>query len=158
MSEKRKKALVIYLAGLFGVAFLIVSFSLSIQLKKNTLNATTAEKVIALQEEIQQLKSEKKALEGNVEDLENQISEIIEGFEYLEGKAYESTARIKGQERLIEIYRYLTAYQQAAANEDEEAMTLHILQLKQSAHDAQVLDQNLYQTIKTIINESETDE
>ena len=34
MSEKRKKALVLYMAGLFGVAFLIVSISLGIQIKK----------------------------------------------------------------------------------------------------------------------------
>lgn len=156
MSEKRKKALVIYLAGLFGVAFLIVSISLGIQINKNTANATSAEKVIALQDEIQNLKADKKELEAGIDTLEDQLSEILEGFEHLEGKAYEATARIKGQERLIEIYGYLTTYQQAVIEGDEEAQTLGLLQLKQSIHDAQALDQNLYHTIKAILNENES--
>ena len=160
MSEKRKKALVVYMAALFGVAFLIVSISLGIQINKNTLNATSAEKVVALQNEIQQLKNENKELEDNVENLETYVNEILEGFEHLEGKAYEATARIKGQQRLLEIYKYLTAYQQAKLEDDEEAMTLHLLQLQQAQQDAQVMDMDLYEQIQTILeeNESETDE
>ena len=59
------------MAALFGVAFLIVSISLGIQINKNTLNATSAEKVVALQDEIQQLKNENKELEDSVEAVLN---------------------------------------------------------------------------------------
>lgn len=160
MSEKRKTALVVYMAGLFGVAFLIVSISLGIQIKKNTLNTTSAEKVVALQNEIQQLKGEKEELENTVDELQTSFEEFLEGYEYLEGKQYEATAQIKSQQRLLEIYGYLTAYQQAVINEDEDALTLHLLQLEQSIYDAQFMDINLYKQIKEIIdeNESETDE
>jgi acetylglutamate synthase len=160
MSEKRKKALVIYMAALFGIAFLIVSISLSIQMKKNTVNATSAEKVIALQNELQQLKTENKELQSTLSQLETDLTDVLNGIEYLEGKAYESTARINGQERLLEINAMVIAYQQAVIDQDEEAKTKYLEELKEAARDAQPLDSNLYQTIKSIIteNESETDE
>ena len=160
MSEKRKKALVVYMAALFGIAFLIVSISLSIQMKKDTVNATSADKVIALQNELQQLKTENKELQGTLSQLETDLTEVLNGIEYLEGKAYESTARINGQERLLEINAMVIAYQQAVIDQDEEAKTKYLEELKEAARDAQPLDSNLYQTIKSIIteNESETDE
>ena len=160
MSEKRKKALVVYMAALFGIAFLIVSISLSIQMKKNTVNATSADKVIALQNELQQLKTENKELQGTLSQLETDLTDVLNGIEYLEGKAYESTARINGQERLLEINAMVIAYQQAVIDQDEEAKTKYLEELKEAARDAQPLDSNLYQTIKSIIteNESETDE
>ena len=160
MSEKRKKALVVYMAALFGIAFLIVSISLSIQMKKNTVNATSADKVIALQNELQQLKTENKELQSTLSQLETDLTDVLNGIEYLEGKAYESTARINGQERLLEINAMVIAYQQAVIDQDEEAKTKYLEELKEAARDAQPLDSNLYQTIKSIIteNESETDE
>ena len=160
MSEKRKKALVVYMAALFGIAFLIVSISLSIQMKKNTVNATSADKVIALQNELQQLKTENKELQSTLSQLETNLTDVLNGIEYLEGKAYESTARINGQERLLEINAMVIAYQQAVIDQDEEAKTKYLEELKEAARDAQPLDSNLYQTIKSIIteNESETDE
>ena len=160
MSEKRKKALVVYMAALFGIAFLIVSISLSIQMKKNTVNATSADKVIALQNELQQLKTENKELQSTLSQLETDLTEVLNGIEYLEGKAYESTARINGQERLLEINAMVIAYQQAVIDQDEEAKAKYLEELKEAARDAQPLDSNLYQTIKSIIteNESETDE
>ena len=160
MSEKRKKALVVYMAALFGIAFLIVSISLSIQMKKNTVNATSADKVIALQNELQQLKTENKELHGTLSQLETDLTNVLNGIEYLEGKAYESTARINGQERLLEINAMVIAYQQAIIDQDEEGKTKYLEELKEAARDAQPLDSNLYQTIKSIIteNESETDE
>ena len=160
MSEKRKTALVVYMAALFGIAFLIVSISLSIQMKKNTVNATSADKVIALQNELQQLKTENKELHGTLSQLETNLTDVLNGIEYLEGKAYESTARINGQERLLEINAMVIAYQQAIIDQDEEGKTKYLEELKEAARDAQPLDSNLYQTIKSIIteNESETDE
>ena len=159
MSERRKKALVIYLAALFGVAFIIVSISLGIQINKNTLNATSAEKVIALQQELQTLKNEKKALEKEKANLEENLADILESLEFLEGIAYESTARIKGQERLLEINALVIDYQQAVINEDEEAVAAYLEELKTAIVDAQPLDTELYDFIKTIMeNESETDE
>lgn len=112
--------------------------------------------MVALQEEIQQLKSEKKAIQTQKEAAEEKLADILESLKFLEGKAYEATARIKGQERLLEIFRYLASYQQAVIEEDEEARTLHLLQLTQSAQDAQVMDQNLYKMIQKIINENES--
>lgn len=157
MSERRKKALVIYMAALFGIAFLIVSISLTIQMKKNTLNATSAEKVIALQNELQQLKTENKELQNTLTDLETNLTDVLEGMEYLEGQAFEATARINGQERLLEINAIVIAYQQAVIDADEEAQKNYLEDLKEAAKDAQPLDNNLYQTIKSIINENESD-
>ena len=160
MSERRKKALVIYMAALFGIAFLIVSVSLCVQLKKNTLNATSAEKVIALQNEIQTLKDQKKELENSIQYLQENLSEVLEGVEYLEGQSHEANARINGQDRLLEINSILIAYQQAVIDGDEAQIKLQLEELKKAAPDAQPLDNRLYQIIKTIINdqESETDE
>ena len=157
MSEKRKKALVAYLAGLFGVAFLIVSFSLGVQLKKNTLNATSAEKVVALQDEIQQLKTENKELENSVDYLKTNLSEVLEGLEFLEGNAHEATAHIQRQERLLEINSCLISYQQAVIAQDEEAIAICLEELKLTAEDAETLDPQLYETIQVIINENESE-
>lgn len=156
MSERRKKALVIYLAALFGVAFIIVSFSLGIQLKKNTLNATTAEKVVALQEEIQGLESEKRQLQQEKQELENQVGEILEGFEYLEGTAYAATNRISQLERVTELYEYVCWYYQARLAEDVDAQSHYLDYLEEAQEEAKTLDEKLYGMIQIILEENVT--
>ena len=85
---------------------------------------------------------------------------MLEGVEYLEGQSHEANARINGQDRLLEINSILIAYQQAVIDGDEAQIKLQLEELKKAAPDAQPLDNRLYQIIKTIINdqESETDE
>lgn len=158
MSEKRKKALVIYLAALFGMAFLIVSISLGIQLKKNTLNATTAEKVVALQEEVQRLESENRQLKGEKQELENQLSEILEGFEHLEETAYAATNRINQLERIQELYEYVTDYDQARLAEDADAQSQYLKYLEEAQEEAKTLDEKLYDRIQIILEENVTKE
>lgn len=158
MSEKRKKALVVYLAALFGVAFVIVSISLGVQLKKNTLNTTTAEKVVALQEEVQKLESENKQLKEEKQELENQLSEILEGFEHLEGTAYAATNRINQLERIRELYEYVTGYDQARLAEDADAQSKYLAYLEQAQQEAKALDEKLYDRIQVILEENVTKE
>lgn len=158
MSERRKKALVIYLATLFGVAFIIVSVSLGVQLKKNTLNATTAEKVVALQEEVQRLESENKQLQEEKQELENQLSEILEGFEYLEETAYAATNRINQLERIQELYEYVTWYNQARLAEDADAQSQYLKYLEEAQEEAKTLDEKLYGMIQIILEENATKE
>lgn len=158
MSERRKKALVIYLATLFGVAFIIVSVSLGVQLKKNTLNATTAEKVVALQEEVQRLESENKQLQEEKQELENQLSEILEGFEYLEETAYAATNRINQLERIQELYEYVTWYNQARLAEDADAQSQYLKYLEEAQEEAKTLDEKLYGIIQIILEENATKE
>lgn len=158
MSERRKKALVIYLTTLFGVAFIIVSISLGVQLKKNTLNATTAEKVVALQEEVQRLESENRQLREEKQELENQLSEILEGFEYLEETAYAATNRINQLERIQELYEYVTWYNQARLAEDADAQSQYLKYLEEAQEEAKTLDEKLYGIIQIILEENATKE
>lgn len=158
MSERRKKALVYYLAALFGVAFCIVCISLGIQMKKNTLNATTADKVVALQEELHQLSADNQSLNAKNQELEAQLDEIIEGFEYLEGTAYEATNRINQLQRVNQLYALVTGYQQAQLSGNAQAQLLYLSQLAEAQTEAKALDETLYQTIQTILTEYQTKE
>lgn len=122
MSERRKQALVMYLAALFGVAFLVVCISLGIQVKKNTANATSAEKVIALQSELQVTQTEKYRLQQEVGELETSLQEILESSEFLEGKAYEATAKIKEQELQLQASDAVIRLLQATQGDDPDAL------------------------------------
>ena len=122
MSEKRKQALVMYLAALFGVAFLIVCVSLGIQVKKSTANATSAEKVIALQSELQVLRTEKVRLQNDVQELEDSLSEYLESVEFLEGIAHQATAKIEEQELQLQASDAVIRLLQAQQSGEEEAL------------------------------------
>ena len=124
MSEKRKQALVAYLAGLFGVAFLIVSISLVIELRNGSdpANSNTAAKVTALQEQIQALTAENQQLQSTVDELSNTILEIQEGAEFLEGNAYNATSEIELLNKKVLAYYYLAEAQRAYMNEDKAAL------------------------------------
>ena len=123
MSEKRKKALVAYLAALFGVAFLVVSVSLIIQInKQGTADTTAAERVVALQSQVQRLEEEKETLKTQITSLENDILEIQEGTEYLESIAYDATEYINYLEHQLQAYISLSAAQQAMADGDQAAL------------------------------------
>ena len=119
MSEKRKQALVTYLAALFGVAFVVVSISLIVQINKNgSANSTSGQRVEALQIQVQDLQTQNAELAAKTQELQDNLLEIQEGTEYLEGIAYEATSHITSLENQVQAYRWLVAAQTAIFNDD----------------------------------------
>ena len=123
MSEKRKQALVTYLAALFGIAFVVVSISLIVQINKNgSANTTSGQRVEALQTQVQDLQAQNAELSAKADELQDTILEIQEGTEYLEGIAYEATYHITDLENQVLAYRWLVAAQTAIFNEDSVSL------------------------------------
>lgn len=156
MSEKRKKALVVYLAALFGVAFIIVTISLVIQVNQgNSLYASAADKVEALQVQVQQLTADNKNLQQKNGDLEEVISDIQEGQEYLEGVAAEATLRIQELEMQMQVKDYMINLQKAYSDADEEALTQALEYLEPVADLLTEEELEIYQTILASVTPEE---
>ena len=156
MSEKRKKALVVYLAALFGIAFIIVSISLGIQIRQgNTVSTTAAERVEAMQNQMHNLNEENDLLKKQVKGLETTIDEIMEGMEFLEGNAYAATAKIEELTYRLEAYEYLVDVQQALQNGDREALLANLEKLEPLSEFLSEEDTEIY---NTILQQSVTDE
>ena len=134
MSEKRKSALVTYLALLFGIAFVIVSISLIVQLRKgNDPNQSAiAANVAALQSELQELKAENEELKGlqeqnlrlqeQVDALQVALKEAQSDSEYLEGNAYNAQASAGLKDEQLKAYDLLTKAQYAYVTGDAETL------------------------------------
>lgn len=123
MSDKRKQALVTYLAAIFCIAFVVVLISLVIQINRgNSANETTADKVLSLQTRVQDLQTENQNLNNTIKELQDTVLEIQEGTEYLEGVAYDATAKIEELEQTQQAYAYLVAAQNAYINADRETL------------------------------------
>lgn len=130
MNERRRQALVTYLAALFGVAFVVVLISLIIQINNgNAINATAADKVLSLQGQVQELQTENKNLQAkndvlsdDVKELQETLLEIQESTEYLENVAYEATAKLEIMEKAQQAYSCLVTMQEAYYNADRETL------------------------------------
>lgn len=158
MNEKRKQALVMYLAALFGVAFLIVCVSLGIQVKKNTVNATSAEKVIALQSELQVMRTEKLRLEQEVQEQEDSLSEYLESVEFLEGIAHEATAKIQEQELRLQASDAVIHLLQAQQSGEAEALAQALAEAEPLKEFMNETALECYDSILATMETTDTDE
>ena len=153
MSEKRKQALVAYLAALFGVAFIVVLISLIIQINQSgTANATSAEKVLALQTQVQQLQEENQELSDQAKQLQDTVLEIQEGTEFLESAAHEATANIEKLEQELQASSMLIRAQTALINNDSTALYESMVKLETLFPYLNSQDQQSYKMILDHIN------
>ncbi len=144
ISDRRKRALVNYLAVLFGAAFLVVGISLVAtwrdsrnQIQELTSSATSAmSKVEALQEENYQMSRENQSLVARNQELLQQmeeqnydVQEYMEANaqEYLEAQAQQYAQQEK--ERMITVYSLLLQAQKATEQRDVKAFDQAMSQL-----------------------------
>jgi len=152
MSEKRKKALIVYLAGLFVAAFLFVGISLWSQSLKGPIT-TSADRVMQLQSQIQELEATIHEMELNMTNMENEMVEIGESYDFILKNTQNAASQINYLEIQLTAYQYLTQLQQAYhLNDQAEAARLIELLAPMSEH----LEENdliIYQTISDYAQE-----
>ena len=146
MSEKRKKALIIYLSGLFVAAFILVSISLMGQAQKGPIT-TSADRVMQLQGQIQTLEATLGEMELNMTNMENEMVEIGESYDFILKNMEEAVGQIQHLNIQLTAYQYMTQLQQAYHENDLEEVKRIIEQLDpMSAH----LEENDLVTYRTI--------
>lgn len=168
LSEKRKRALINYMAILFAVAFLLVALSLAIQYRdsQNTIsqlgaNAKTAmEKAETLQDENQQLSQDladaKTALDQKtqeLEDVQNAMADLETANEALQGSNTELTHEKLDALNTAAAYQHLARALAAQASGDDAALRGALDQLKTLSKYLSAQDLNLYQTLAAQLSE-----
>lgn len=162
LSEKRKRALINYMAILFAVAFLLVALSLAIQYRdsQNTIsqlgaNARTAmEKAENLQDEnqhlTQKLADAQAALDEKtreLEDVQSAMADLENANESLRGANTELTREKTDALNTAAAYQCLARAQAALASGDDAAFRSAIDQLRTLSRYLSAEDQALYQSL-----------
>ena len=162
LSEKRKRALINYMAILFAVAFLLVALSLAIQYRdsQNTIsqlgaNARTAmEKAENLQDENQRLSEElsnaKASLDQKaqeLEDVQNAMADLETANEALKGANTELNQEKLDAMNTAAAYQHLARALAAQESGDDAALHSAMDQLKTLSKYLSAQDQALYQTL-----------
>ena len=137
LSDKKRAALLRYMAILFGVAFLLVLLSFLIQIRDsretisdlNQSNASALQNAGKLQEENQALSAAKEELEAQLseaqaamaeaEGLESQVDNLTRDNEELTGLLAESQQQVLDTQ---EAYELLMEAAEADRQDDEEAL------------------------------------
>lgn len=160
LSERRKKALLAYLALLFGAAFVVVAVSMVLtwkshqatvdQLNINTSNAMS--RAEALQEESQILQQRVKDLETSLEYSETALEYNEAALEYSEAKNQEYVENIRNEaaltvERKAQAYELLLRAQQAIETLDEENFAEAMLRLESLADELGSVGTETYHTL-----------
>ena len=115
MSEKRKQALVVYLAALFGLAFIIVTVSLVVQVRKG--NDPNLANAVTLQAQVQELSTQNKQLSADYEKLREQIDALT---------SQKKDDEIQALENKLNACSHLIAAQDALLNQDAKALKTHL--------------------------------
>lgn len=146
ITEKRKKALVWYLVGLFGIAFAIVLFSLFMRGQSGGGGSTTPigedsiqiqelyDRINELEEDNQALQEENRVLNATVMEQQEMmdglnilIDELEESLEYVEESGLYNDENSEKLRRTMDAYETLVIAQNAFIDYDEtvlnEAMT-----------------------------------
>lgn len=162
LSEKRKQALINYMAILFAVAFLLVALSLAIQYRdsQNTIsqlgaNARTAvEKAETLQDKNQKLTQDLTdaqnalaAANQQLSDVQNAMADLENANESLKGSNSELTQEKMDALNTAAVYQYLARAQAALASGDGAALRSTLDQLKTLSKYLSAEDQTLYQSL-----------
>ena len=135
VTERRKKALVFYLAGLFGIAFLIVLGSLMMR-GSNGGSAEDAKRLQELETRVQTLTQERDALSDEIQALtdandtlsmqmaamERTMLEMAGTAEYIEGQATMSDTEAQLLSKKMEAYSLLVKAQNALIDFDREVL------------------------------------
>ena len=146
MSEKRKKALIIYLAGLFVAAFILVSISLLGQAQKGPIT-TSADRVMQLQSQIQKLEATIHEMELNMANMENELVEIGESYDFILKNTDSAVSQVNYLEIRLTAYQYLSQLQNAYHVNDLKTMAELIDRLDPMSEHLEENDQAIYRTI-----------
>ena len=146
MSEKRKKALIVYLAGLFVAAFILVCISLMGQAQKGPIT-TSADRVMQLQGQIQTLEATLTEMELNMTNMENEMVEIGESYDFILKNMEEAVGQIQHLNIQLTAYQYMTQLQQAYHENDLEEMKQIIEALDPMSAHLEENDLTVYKTI-----------
>ena len=167
LSEKRKRALINYMAILFAVAFLLVALSLAIQYRDSQAtisqlgaNARTAmEKAETLQDEnqhlTQELESAQNALTQKTQemaDVQNAMSDLENANEELRGSNAELSKEKMDALNTAAAYQYLARAQAAQAAEDFSTLRVAMDKLATLSKYLSAEDQVLYQNLLAQMN------
>ena len=173
VTEKRKKALVLYLAGLFGIAFLIVLGSLWARGNNNGPSPEDIARLQALETRVQAMESqvgslteerdaladENKELTAQVENyamqvynLEHAMVEMAGTNEYIEGEAamFETEAQLLSKK--MEAYSLLVKAQNALIDFDRDTLNEAMKALEDKYT---FLDDNAMNAYYTIMEQKE---
>ena len=146
MSEKRKKALIVYLGGLFIAAFVLVSISLWSQSRKGPIT-TSADRVMQLQSQIQNLEATIHEMELEMTNMENELVEVGESYDFILKNTQSAVSQVNYLEIRLTAYQYLTQLQNAYHVNDLVTMASVIEQLEPMAEHLEENDQAIYRTI-----------
>ena len=126
VSEKRKSAVVWYLVGLFGIAFILVLGSLWL---RGSSDPDLENRVQTMQEQLDTLAAENRELTTENENLAMQIStlehnmlEMAGNAEYIEGQASMSDSEAKLLSRKMKAYSLLVQAQNAMLRHDQQTV------------------------------------
>ena len=141
ITEKRKKALVWYLVGLFGIAFVVVLISLFLRGDGSSTPGTASTspdnaQVQELYDRINQLEDENAALKSENEELKQEVldqQELMDGLnlmidemsnslEYVEGNSLFSDENTEKLARTMDAYETLVKAQAAFIDYDEAVL------------------------------------
>lgn len=168
LSEKRKRALINYMAILFAVAFLLVALSLGIQYRDSQAtisqlgaNARTAvEKAETLQDENQELSQDlsrtQQALDQvsqELTDVQNAMADLENANNALQGSNAELTQEKLDALNTAAAYQYLARAQAALAAGDDALLRSTLDQLKTLSKYLSSEDQSLYQSLLANVNQ-----
>ena len=146
MSEKRKKALIVYLGGLFIAAFVLVSISLWSQSRKGPIT-TSADRVMQLQSQIHNLEATIHEMELEMTNMENELVEVGESYDFILKNTQDAVSQVNYLEIRLTAYQYLTQLQNAYHVNDLVTMAAVIEQLEPMAEHLEENDQAIYRTI-----------
>jgi len=146
MSEKRKKALIVYLAGLFVAAFVLVSISLIGQAQKGPIT-TSADRVMQLQGQIQDLEAMVQEMDLNMTNLENELVEMGESYDFILKNTEEAFSQVHYLEIRLTAYQYLSQLQQAYHEGNLEEIQRLIAELEPMTAHLEENDLAIYQEI-----------
>lgn len=147
ITEKRKRALVWYLVGLFGIAFVMVLCSLFLKGQPagngetSTVDSTQIQelydRINELEEENTSLKAENEELTAQVmeqqemmDGLNLMIDELTNSLEYVEGNALYSDENAELLARTMTAYQTLVRAQNAFIDYDEEVLEQAMAELE----------------------------
>lgn len=149
ITEKRKRALVWYLVGLFGIAFVVVLCSLFLKGKpagngeSSTVDSAQIQelydRINALEEENTYLKAENEELTAEVmeqqemmDGLNLMIDELSNSLEYVEGNALYADENAEELARTMTAYQTLVRAQNAFIDYNEEVLEQAMADLEEN--------------------------
>lgn len=153
LSERRKRALVTYLACLFGAAFVVVAISWAVSYRGHMLNVSQLEAdASSISNEMREMKRENRAMSERISELEQELYEKEQALEYGEAATQEYIEGVKNEaelsvRRVTSAYEMLLWAKQAYDEKNEDVFVDVMLQLAPLVDYLDDEGQQLYETM-----------